>query len=239
MNYRHSPRFGRTSLVAAAVLASAATVTTLAATATGAATTPKSLVGTFLITKGTTVRRVPHGSYFRMVYPGGSVTKGKFFANPDSRAINKTFTYISPGTVGGLETGKFQPAPNPAFDSKGDSRARSIIIPTSFTGINFGVVTASRDAQTGKKVPTPSIKVLGGKLSGDLRAFAANWNNTSFNQGSPKPNGTRPGLTEAVSGTYNAKTHAYVLTWTSAIIGGPFNGFTGVWHLTGTFRAAK
>jgi len=239
MNYRNLPRPGRTGVVTAALLAGAVTATALATAATGATTAPKGLTGTFLITKGTSVKGVTHGSYFRMVYPGGSVAKGKFFANPNSRASDKTYTLVSPGTAGGLVTGKFQPAPNPAFDAKGNSRARSIIIPTSFTGINFSVVTASRDAQTGTKVSAPSIKVLNGKLSGDLRAFAANWNNLSFNQGSPKPNGTRPGLTASVTGTYNAKTHIYVLNWTSAIIGGPFNGFTGVWHLTGTFRAGK
>jgi hypothetical protein len=236
MNYRHAPGFGRTSLVVgAALLATAAT--TFAAASTSATTAPKRLVGTFLITKGTNVRGAPHGSYFRMVDPGGSTTKGKFFSNPDSRAINKTFTLISPGTAGGLKTGSFQPAPSTAFDAKGDSRAKSIILPTNFTGINFSVPTESTDAQTKIKVSAPSITVLKGKLSGDLRAFAANWNNLSFNQGSPKPNGTRPGLTAPVTGTYNAKTHAYVLTWASEIIGGPFNDFTGVWHLTGTFRA--
>jgi hypothetical protein len=30
-----------------------------------------------------------------------------------------------------------------------------------------------------------------------------------------------------------------VITWASAVVGGPFNGFTGYWHLTGTFTAAK
>jgi hypothetical protein len=239
MNHRHLSRRGRTGFVAATLLAGAVTATALAAAATGATTAPKTLTGTFVIATGPSANGVPHGSYFRMVYPGGSVTKGKFFANPNSSATNKTYTLISPGTAGGLRTGKFQPAPTLAFDAKGNSRARSIIIPTSFTGINFSVVTASRDAQTGKKVPAPIIKVRNGKLSGDLRAFAANWNNLSFNQGSPKPNGTRPGLTASVTGTYNAKTHAYVLNWTSAIIGGPFNGFTGVWHLTGVFRAGK
>lgn len=239
MNHRHLSRRRRAGSVAATLLAGAVTATALAAAATGATTAPKTLTGTFAIAKGTSANGVPHGSYFRMVYPGGSVTKGTFFANPNSSATNKTYTLISPGTAGGLRTGKFQPAPAPAFDAKGNSGARSIIIPTSFTGINFSVVTASRDAQTGKKVSAPSIKVLNGRLSGDLRAFAANWNNLSFNQGSPKPNGTRPGLTASVTGTYNAKTHAYVLNWTSAIIGGPFNGFTGVWHLTGVFRAGK
>jgi hypothetical protein len=240
MSHRHMSRRRRSAVVgAAAAAAGAIAAATLTSAATGATTAPKSLTGTFLITKGTPAKGAPHGSHFRMVYPGGSVIKGKFFANPNAHGTNKTYTLISPGTGGGLRTGKYQPAPNPAFDARGNSRARSIILPTSFTGINFSVVTTARDAQTGKSVAAPSIKVRSGKLSGDLRAFAANWNNLSFNQGSPKPNGTRPGLTASVSGTYNAKTHAYVLNWTSAIVGGPFNGFTGVWHLTGTFRAGK
>ena len=55
----------------------------------------------------------------------------------------------------------------------------------------------------------------------------------------PKPGGAKPGLTAAVTGTYNAKTHAFLLSWTSQVVGGPFNGFTGEWHLTGTFVAKR
>jgi hypothetical protein len=44
---------------------------------------------------------------------------------------------------------------------------------------------------------------------------------------------------EPVTGTYNAKTHGFVLSWTSQVVGGPFNGFTGDWHLTGTFVAKR
>jgi hypothetical protein len=39
-----------------------------------------------------------------------------------------------------------------------------------------------------------------------------------------------------VTGTYNADTKAYTLDWTSQIIGGPFNNFSGHWHLEGTFE---
>jgi hypothetical protein len=42
-----------------------------------------------------------------------------------------------------------------------------------------------------------------------------------------------------LSGTYNAKTGAYTIDWSSQIIGGPFDGFTGVWHLEGTFAKGK
>ena len=75
------------------------------------------------------------------------------------------------------------------------------------------------------------------KVESDRRSAprSASWNNEYFNQGSPKPNGTRPGLTTPVSGSYDAATNAFVLTWSSQVVGGPFNGFTGYWHLVGTF----
>ena len=78
---------------------------------------------------------------------------------------------------------------------------------------------------------------IGGKLSGNLEALSAAWRRVFINQGSPKPRGRRPGLTQPVSGTYNARTRSFVLTWTSQIVGGPFTGFIGYWHLVGKFVA--
>ena len=154
--------------------------------------------------------RVATGSYFRMIYPGG----GKYFKNPYSKDANKTYTLIMGGTDGGLLTGVLQPAPTPAFDHHGNSQAGRIIQPTDFAGINFGLAT---------KGITPEISVSGARLSGQVKGFTAEWNNLSFSQGGQ------------VTGSYNAKTHTYVLTWSSPISGGPFNGFTGSWYLTGTF----
>lgn len=82
------------------------------------------------------------------------------------------------------------------------------------------------------------MRADGGKLSGDVAAFDATWNKQAFNQGSPKPDGSRPGNTSPATGTYDAATGAYSLTWTSQIVGGPFNNFTGYWHLEGTFAPA-
>ena len=76
-------------------------------------------------------------------------------------------------------------------------------------------------------------------LSGDLKALDASWNNQNLNQGSPKPDGSKPGLTKAVSGTYDSKTRKFVLEWASQIVGGPFNDFTAFWHFEGTFEPAK
>jgi len=84
--------------------------------------------------------------------------------------------------------------------------------------------------------PAPAIGVAGTQLTGDLRAFGASWNRGHFNQGSPKPDGTKPGQTSGPNGSYDPATQAFTLTWTSLIVGGPFNGFTGSWHFAGTFE---
>jgi len=108
-----------------------------------------------------------------------------------------------------------------------------------FTAIDFSIATDKVDPQTSLAVPPPAISVKNGKLSGQVEAWSASWNKLYFNQGSPKPDGSRPGLTRSLSGTYNSKTRAFVITWASQVVGGPFNGFTGSWHLAGTFSPAK
>ena len=96
-----------------------------------------------------------------------------------------------------------------------------------------------RPPDGGRRCRRPPCRSDGGKLSGDLSAFAATWNDQAFNQGSPKPGGARPGNTTAPSGTFDPATGAFTLTWTSQIVGGPFNNFTGLWHLEGTFVAPR
>jgi hypothetical protein len=199
----------------------------------------KELVGTFKLAAGSCTGTTPTGTYFRMIFPGGTIAAGKFFDNPDSTCTDQSYTLATPGTAGGLINGKYQPDPTPAFSTSGGALATSIVKPQSFTAINFGIATNPTDPQTGLAVPAPVIRDKNGKLSGQVEAWSADWNNLHFNQGSPKPDGTKPGLTLPVSGTYNAKTHAFVLTWASAVVGGPFNGFTGYWHLQGTFKPAK
>jgi hypothetical protein len=196
------------------------------------------LVGTFKLTPGVCTGATPTGSYFRMIDPHGTIAAGKFFDNPDSTCKDKSFTVQGPGTDGGLITGTYQPSAGKAFDARGNALADRITQPGSFTAIKFGISTNHVDPQTGLKVPAPQVFDHNGTLSGQISAWSAAWNNLYFNQGSPKPNGSRPGLTSPVSGTYDAKTHAFVLTWASEVVGGPFNGFTGYWHLQGVFVAS-
>ena len=216
---------------------SASTTTTRAAAPRDAgAATP--LLGTFELTGGSCTGTVS-GTYFRMLQPGGVVNGPDhgYITNADSGCADKTYTALQPGIDGGLISGGYQPEPHPAFDRKGNALAARIVKPAVFFGVEFSLSTAPTDPQTGTAVPAPAIAANGAVLSGDLRAFGASWNAGHFNQGSPKPNGSKPGLTAGPTGTYDAATKSFTLDWTSLIVGGPFGGFTGQWHLTGHFVA--
>ncbi|MDX6536038.1 MAG: hypothetical protein QOD37_379 [Gaiellales bacterium] len=193
------------------------------------------LVGLFRITPGAYAGGSASGSHIRLVLPNGSVEKGPYFPNPNSKG--GTYTLLNPGTDGGLRTGTYQPPPSPDFSLTGDALANRIMAPQRFAFILYSAATSPKDPQSGLDVPAPSISVTSdGKLSGKLQALSAAWNKSYFNQGSPKPDGSSPGLTSPVTGTFNADTKAYTMDWTSQVVGGPFNSFSGHWHLEGTFE---
>lgn len=195
------------------------------------------LVGTFGINAGVDGDDVT-GSYFRMVQSGGSIADGPFVPNADSSATDQTYTLLEPGTDGGLITGAFQPGPDPAFDADGNALADGIIQPTPFFGVGFSIATNDTDAETGDPVVEVTVTDEDGTLTGQTSAVTAAYGGQEFNQGAPKPDGSLPGETTEVTGTYDAATGAYTLEWASQIVGGSFDGFTGVWHLEGTFTAA-
>lgn len=223
---------------AAAVLAVAAVATAAAAAPAAHAAKKTELKGTLGISPGKPATKAQQkrtkakftGSYFRMILPGGA---DKYFANSNSRAADKTYTLFRTGQEKGLKLGAFQEPPEPAFAANGFALSRRIVLPETFAGIDFSISTAATDAQTGQKATAPRLFATGKKLSGDLRAWTAEWNKIYFNQGAPKPNGTFPGFTKPINGTYDKKTKQYELSWYSLIVGGPFNGFTGYWHLQG------
>jgi hypothetical protein len=193
------------------------------------------LVGTFKITAGSCSGTTTSGSYFRMVQSGGTTTAGPFVPNGDSTCATTTYSLLSPGTDGGLSTDSYQTQPTNPFDASKNGVAAKIIQPVKFFAVNFALSSNPTDPHSSLKVPAPSIKVTGGKLSGNLSALSVAWNGQQFNQGAPKPDGSLPGNTADATGTYDATTGAYTLNWSSQIVGGPFNGFTGVWHLEGAF----
>jgi hypothetical protein len=171
------------------------------------------------------------GSYFRMILPGGTE---KYFRNPNSKAKDKTYTLFIPGSQRGLKLGAFQQPPTPAFAPDGFALASTIVKPMTFAGINFSISTAPTDAQSGQPDVAPSLSLTGNRVTGNFSAWTAEWNSIYFNQGSPKPGSEPyPGFTKPVTGTYDKKTKAYQIIWYSLIVGGPFNGFTGYWHLQG------
>lgn len=193
------------------------------------------LVGVFAIDQGQCADDIS-GSHFRMVQPGGTVADGPFVTNGDSPCPDKTWTPVAPGDDGGLRTGAYQPQPAAPFDEAGNATSTAITQPQKWFAVSFALATNQRDPQTDRDVPAPRILVEDGTLTGELAAFAAAWNGQHFNQGAPKPDGSLPGETATPTGTYDESTGAYTLDWTSQIVGGPFNSFTGVWHLEGVFH---
>jgi hypothetical protein len=224
---------------APAVLALALAACSSSSSSSSTKTTSKSasssaLVGTFKVTAADCAAGAPtKGTYFRMVQSGGTVAAGPFVANADSTCGDKKYSALEPGTDGGLTTGAYQAQPDPPFDAAKNGVADKITQPTKFFNVGFALSSNAKDPQTGKSVPEPSITNANGKLSGDLSALNAAWNGQQFNQGAPKPGASPPGN---ATGTYDAKTGAYTLEWSSPISGGPFNGFTGVWHFEGSFE---
>jgi hypothetical protein len=200
---------------------------------TSAATSPGARKGVLELTSGACTGGSPTGSWFRMVQSGGSPGSGPYVANGDSQCNDKTVTLLAPGTDGGLRVGAYQPQPDPPFGKDGASLAAGVIKPAVFFAVPFGISTNPMDPQTGRKVPVPSITIAGKKLTADLTAVSVSWNGQHFNQGAPKPGGDGD-----AAGTYDEATRRYTLDWTSVIKGGPFNGFIGVWHFEGAFRAS-
>ncbi|HEY1829644.1 MAG TPA: hypothetical protein VGG38_05295 [Acidimicrobiales bacterium] len=223
------------------------------------------LTGLFRLTAGSAKGSQISGTYFQMLQPGASVKKGPYMNNANSSADGGLATLLQPGTSGGFRTGQYQAQPNPAFDSQGNSLADSITTPTEFFDVKFSISTNKVDPQTKTACAPPVVVLKNGKLTADLSSWAASWNNQNFNQGAPKPVSSTaaksPGEKEAqaawdfvsqkylgaqptstvtgsgATGTYNAKTGQFTLQWTSLIVGGPFNGFTGLWHLAGVYQA--
>jgi hypothetical protein len=176
------------------------------------------------------------GTYFRMIQPGGT-KDGPWVSNNDSVCADKTYTDLTPGKDGGLSTTGFQPHPSAAFDVAGSGTNDRITQPKGFFGTKFATATNEKDPQTGSSTKVPEVVYDGaGKLSGNLSAFAAAWNNQHFNQGAPKPDGSKPGLTSGPDGTFDPATKKFTIEWMTTIVGGPFNNFTGKWHMEGVYE---
>jgi len=224
--------------------------------------TPEQLVGLFRFAPGGFADGKPTGTYFKMAIVGGTAD-GPFVNNANSPIDEGRVTALQPGTAGGLRTGAYQSEAKPGFRN-GDSLSGSVITPTKFFDVLFGISTNAVDPQTRAALPTPSVTRTGTRLTADVSAWAASWNNQEFNQGAPKPVPrtdaaaagqeqvakawdvvsqrwlAQPAAAKSTgptaTGTFDPATRRFTLDWTSHIQGGPFNDFTGVWHLEGVFE---
>ncbi|MCM6777839.1 hypothetical protein NDR87_30565 [Nocardia sp. CDC159] len=222
----------RRTIARLAVAAAAIGVSALAAPIAQA--DPAPLNGLFTLAPGVCANGSVTGSFFRMILPTGDAG-GPYLQNSDSRCSDQTVTPLSAGTDGGLVSGGYQPQPEAAFDATGNARSGRVTTPVRFYGVDFATATNPTDPQTGQGTGLPQIFADGGELSGDLSSLGVTWNNQVFNQGAPKPGGGLPGKTSPVRGSIDGAGN-FVLEWTSQIVGGPFNNFTGLWHLAGQYR---
>ncbi|MBB4855458.1 hypothetical protein HNP40_002860 [Mycobacteroides chelonae] len=218
-------------------LGASVTVTVLAtAPACGSAKPVESaLTGLLALEPGTIEGNKLSGTWFKMVQPGGNPQEGPFMPNANSPVPQGVATLLSPGTDGGLILGGYQGESDPAFDeATGYSLAARVTQPTKFFNIEFGISTNKIDPQTQRELLAPSATVSGDTISADLSAWAASWNRQEFNQGAPKPKAKEQAQ---IPGEARAKqVWEFTLDWTSLIVGGPFNSFTGVWHLEGVLK---
>ncbi|QKT06512.1 hypothetical protein HUN08_04395 [Gordonia sp. X0973] len=221
-----------------AVVLAAGSVAVCAVWPAPASAAPTRIDGLFGIAAGSCAGGSVTGSYFRMILPAGT-TAGPFLANGDSECSDKTITPLAPGTSGGLRSGGYQPQPAAAFDAAGNALSGSVTRPVKFYGVGFATATNQVDPQTRQPAGVPALYSDNGAISGDLSAFGVTWNKQVFNQGAPKPGGGLPGKTAPVHGQYNPQTGDYAIEWTSQIVGGPFNNFTGLWRLVVGATAAE
>ncbi|RDI42671.1 hypothetical protein [Nocardia mexicana] len=216
-------------LVAAAAAVGVSAIATPAASAE-----PVPLDGLFALAPGVCANGAVTGSFFRMILPTGDAG-GPYLQNSDSGCSDQTVTPLAAGTDGGLIGGSYQPQPAAAFDAAGNAQSGRVTTPVRFYGVDFATATNPTDPQTGAGAGLPQITADGGQLSGDLSSLGVTWNNQVFNQGAPKPGGGFPGKTSPIRGTIDGAGN-FVIEWTSQIVGGPFNNFTGLWHLAGQYR---
>ncbi|EFV13373.1 hypothetical protein [Segniliparus rugosus] len=239
------------------------------------------LVGLFRFDSGKSLGpdKPPTGTWFQMLTPAGGVMSN---SNPGAevwqvggKPVPGAYTYLEPGSGGGLRAGGYQSLPDPAFagtptDPKaGDSLASSVTRPTPFFLVKFSISTNPTDPQTKRPVAPPKVVLLkDGTLTADLSSWAATWNGQYFNQGAPKPQPAKDAEVQGAAqvkqvwdwaaqkfldvpiadnipqgdwakGTYDPATKHYTLEWRSLIVGGPFDKFTGLWHLEGVFEPAQ
>jgi hypothetical protein len=164
-----------------------------------------------------------------------TITSGSFFMSDGITPARVPFSFIGPNTdlVGGYINGNVS---SPTADPNAIGR---FIFFNSVVN-TFTAATSNIGGIAGGPVPTGDI--TGGVMTMDLSSFFANWNGTDFNQGSATastdfvPTAGVPAPADVAGSVSCVGTECTFtnLEWQSLIVGGPFNGKTGTWTLSGT-----
>ena len=205
------------------------------------------------------------GTWFRMVQPGGNTKTGPYMINANSPADGGQATLLAArARRGACAPAGTSREPTPGFDGGGNSVADAITQPTRFFGVRFSISTNQTDPQTKTKVAPPTVLerrqahrrpvLVGGVVEppgvqpGRAQAGVEHRSQGARARSRRRRSGTGcpevPGGGAEVDGDAatappaptTPRPAAFVLEWTSHIDGGPFNGFTGLWHLEGVFE---
>lgn len=107
---------------------------------------------------------------------------------------------------------------------------------TSFDLLGTPVTTWTAPSAFGTQPSTSGNPIQGavdivlGTISLDMGSFYMNWSGTNILQA---PRSFVDLLDPMATGSYDLATGAFGIAWSSAHIGGPSDGYTSYWHLTG------
>lgn len=239
-------RIRRSRRPLAALVAAAVGVLALAIGAgTATAVTLKS--GTITLTTGSNSAPFT-GSWVRLYQTAlGAGNPAGYFVNPSSPAADQTYTPVVNGTQGIKLGTPVQGLASPAFDGGGNSLTNTILKPVPFAGVNFSAFTAvNTDKKTKNGKKGLWIKVAGGK-SATVAVTSADFSGWTIAYGGDSKYST-PGATSDVLAGGNltgsltwkdpknkALGGSIILNWSSQITEPPFQPFTAVWQLQGTY----
>ena len=122
-----------------------------------------------------------------------------------------------------LKNGIYQGSPGWTTDNKASKTTGIVGAEFGFFG-PFGALTQNADPVSTVTYAAPSIDLTGTTLTLGLDSWTAFWNGALFNQGK---------ASAGVTTTYDSGTHRWTADWKKVIVGGPFGGKTGYWHLEG------
>jgi hypothetical protein len=220
-------------------------VTLAALLATASLASATKLKGSIQLTTGSNT--APYtGSWVRLYQTAlGPSDPAGYFVNPSSPAADQSYTPLVNGTQG-VELNAAQPIASPAFDGSGNSLTNTILTPEAFAGVNFSAYVTkntAKKAKFGKKGLILQIvkdsNVTDPISSADFTGWTIAWGGD--------PNYATPGSTPDINGGnltgsvtwLNAKKHklggTITLNWSSTISEPPFQAYTAVWQLEGTY----